>query len=178
LWWCAGVWVGSLHTPTASSCSLILRWRSFPFWFFYHPGSLLHFYHRVSIDTNMRIHNYVHWTVFHDTATLRDHYQTNTAYWTSLKSIKPRYLIFYFLKFWTSYNSDDGLDVKTKLDTWEKCDCVAQDFIGNIFTDWSTTVTQRWGFIILVSSEVNVLCVNKKLHTITMCSASFNVFYS
>jgi hypothetical protein len=33
--------VGSLHTLTASSCSLVLRWRSVPFWISYHPVSLL-----------------------------------------------------------------------------------------------------------------------------------------
>jgi len=41
----------------------------------------------------------------------------------------------FFIKFWTLYSSDDGLDMRPKLVTYEKCDCVVQDCIST-FTDW------------------------------------------
>jgi hypothetical protein len=47
-----------------------------------------------------------------------------------------RLLYGFSIKFWTLYGSVDGLDVRPKLVTWEKCDCIVQDCIICIFTDW------------------------------------------
>ena len=46
-----------------------------------------------------------------------------------------RLLYGFNIKFWTLHRSDDGPDVRPELVTYEKCDCVVQDYIISIFTD-------------------------------------------
>ena len=45
-----------------------------------------------------------------------------------------RNLFGFFLKFWILYRSDDGLADRMKVVTQEKCNCVVQECIFNIFT--------------------------------------------